>query len=165
MKAKHRIGMLMASLFLSRSEILFAQDFPPIYVGGEDETAELQACQISYASAIAAVESALRYSRVTVGSREDYVSVRAIEAYVNIKSISMASRGSCAADVNLSLRSAGRVVDPTGGRTHYTIIEFCNRSTLFVWPTAELQTKVNEALRDHMAECLSQYTRTIRPAA
>jgi hypothetical protein len=160
------LKLLVAFMLTIAGRPALAQDFPPIYVGDEDETPDLRVCRITYASAVAAVQATLRQARVTVATREDYVQSRAIEAYVNINAIRVTDRvaTSCAVDASLSLRSAGRVVDPTGGRTHYALLEYCDRSTLLVWNAAELQTKVNAELQAAMQQCLTEYQATIRPA-
>jgi hypothetical protein len=142
------------------------QDLPPIYVSGEAEAPGLQACQVSYLSARAAVEAALRYSRVPVATRDDYVRSRAIRAYVNINAIRhSATHQTCSADVSLQFHAGGRIVDPTTGRTHDATIEFCELGSLLIWEISGLQARINSQLRDYVDQCIVEYRASIRTAA
>lgn len=158
----HRRGAFMKAILLILVAVTLAaspassQEFPPIYVYGEDDDAELEACTVAHARVIAAVEAALRYNRVSVASREAAISSEALQAYVNVNAVELDRL--CAVSLSLSLEDWESVRSDVTGRVHRTRVIFCNKATLMTGVKADLQSRANAWVRDSTDACLSEFS-------
>ena len=86
----HRLAVTTFALAAATQAVTapaLAQGLSPVWVQGEDETPSLRQCSLTYSSAVAAIESALRYNRVTVGTKDDWLADKALRFYVNLSAL------------------------------------------------------------------------------
>ena len=141
------------ALFVAPSH---AQGPSAVYVMGEDDYGDMKACNLTFASAISAVEAALRYNGVSVASREDAMSQRALRAYVNL--IALNDPTGCAAYVKIEFSTSQFVNLPSSlglGPGRYGLVKLCDNGSLFIGPAYDLQSRVNSVLRDFTDQCIS----------
>lgn len=146
-----------------------AQTMPPVYVLGEDDSPESLRCGVSNSSAVSAVESALRYNRVSIESKEAWYEDRALRMYVSVNALrdeyTDGSFGrSCAIDLDLQLNTYTNVFDPVSKKIFYSTIEFCKKGSLLKWDLSESQQKVNFVLKSYVDECISAYLKLLKEA-
>jgi hypothetical protein len=136
-----------------------AQDMPPVYVGGEEETVGHKNCNITYKSAVAAVESALRYNNVKVATQTDYYGDDAIKAYVNLASLGASAN--CALSYSLEMQTSLSVAFPRqlGLGTRFSLVVLCNKGGIMTGPSYDLQDRLNNSLRDYVDQCVGEITR------
>lgn len=150
-----RIVFLALLAFCCFGSAAQAQEFPPVFVWGEKDDNDDRACQVSYASIIAAVESELRYNRIQVGTREQFRSDQALSSYVRATMI--VTPGGCVVSYSFQLENIQPVVISVTGKAMTAAVEICSRGGLISAPTYELQSRVNAAFRDYTAQCISEY--------
>lgn len=155
-------------ILLSPASAAAQSPFPPVYVGGETDNPDMQACSTTYASAISAVEAAFRYNHVTIGTRSDYINSRAIKAYVNVNVMPLRYTsgeysGVCAASVELSLEGSTTVTNPVTGTRHFAPVIYCTRGVLLTNSTLATQRRINENLSDYVNQCVAEYNTTLEP--
>lgn len=139
-----------------------AETMPPVWVVGEEDDAQLTRCGLSYASTIASVEAALRYNRVTLASKDDWMAERALRAYVNlnafeIESVSGRSTGLCAVSIAFFVGTATHITNPVSQKRQWARVEFCTDGVLATWNLNNAQTTTNARLRDYVDACVSKY--------
>lgn len=149
------IQLILAALALAAPPAR-AQDFPPIYVYGEndDNTAK---CAMSHDQAVAAVESALRYNHVSVASREAAVRSAALQAYVTMNPLDLGDV--CAVSLSFSLEDHQVVRSSVLDADRRVTVVYCNRTSIMSGPKYDLQTRANDWFRDMTNYCLSEFQR------
>lgn len=153
MRAYLCAGFLGLLLWSSPSS---AQDFPSMYVYGEDDEADERSCNARHASAVAAVESELRQNQVPTVSRAVALGGRALQIYVQLNALELET--GCAVAIRLSLENYQPVILDVTGETLGVVAVISNRSSLLTGSASNMQTRINEALRGYLNEALSEDT-------
>jgi hypothetical protein len=158
--------VLVASIATFSTEAS-AQELPPIFVYAEDIDDSETACGIRQASLVAAVESALRYNRVSIANNDDYINDRALSIYVNMMAApinyeSGRGTGSCYGSPMLSLETSFRVTNPVTGTMNWATVTFCRKRSLVIRRQADFAAEIDRGLSEMASECVSEYARTIR---
>ena len=130
---------------------------PPIYVMGENDDADMQACNVRYASAIATVEAALRFNRISIGSEQDYFAGKAIKAYTNINIMHQAQ--GCIINVEVTFKTHALIDNPVVHTKQWADIVFCSRAQLRTAAASLAQAGINGWLTGAVNECISEYAK------
>ena len=135
-----------------------AQVMPKFYVYGEDDTpADMRACKVTHAAAIAVVQSELRGAGIVI--QTDSKDPEAVmDTYINITAMPIPSASaSCTYNFELSYESYNEVPNPFTSANEFTKLTYCNKGSLMVWDKATAQTAINDKLREYVRECLTKY--------
>ena len=137
-----------------------AQAPSAVYVMGEADDADMNACNVTYASSISAIEAALRYNGVKVASRAAAMTDQAIRAYVSLTII--AGSSVCSASVRVDFDNYQYVNLPESlgmGSERHSKVLFCSASTLLTGRAYDFQSRINSSLRDFTDECISEMSK------
>jgi hypothetical protein len=132
-----------------------AQEFPPVHVLSEQDDDDARTCQVSNSSSKAAVESELRYNRVPIATREQYVQLEALRVYVEFNALEIP--GGCVVSHRISLGNYQPVLLLVTGKAMNATVEICNKGGIMSGPSHNLQSRLNAAFRDYTSQCLSEY--------
>jgi hypothetical protein len=134
-----------------------AEEFPPVSVfsDGDDEIAE--ACGVSGASIVAAVESEFRHNRIPIAAANDQFGPGTINAFIYFVAGDITGAGGCAIAYNLELYHRQSIYDALKKKERMATIEDCHDGGLIWGPSAGLQTRVNDQYRNSVNICISRY--------
>jgi hypothetical protein len=143
-----------------------ARTMPAMYVAGEKDTPQMIACMVSYSEAMDTVRAALRFNRVEIATRQDWLADKALRAYVNISALSQQyvsgqSIGSCSVRVDLEIGTATTIINPVTGESQFSQVLFCNRGGILQWERSTLAVKIKNSLETYVNACVTEYT-TVR---
>lgn len=132
-----------------------AQEFPPVYVSIEEDDKDSGDCQVSTASSKAAVESELRYNRIPVGTKAQFISDEALQARAQTGVLAIS--GGCAVSYIFSLSNFQEVVLSITGKEMWAKVEICRLAGIMSGPSYNMQSRLNAAFRDYTSQCISEY--------
>jgi len=122
-------------------------------VYSEDETKQMKECDINNAEAIASVQSALRYNRISIAENSDESKVH---FHISITAANVSS-DFCAAIVSLSVSTYGYVANSL--LTHkgfQSEIRLCSQGILLTHKNSGIQAEINDTLRTATDICISK---------
>lgn len=160
--ASWHTAVLALALAGATSPAMAQTAIPPHSAYGESDDANLLACRVTHASAIAAIESTLRSFNIrTVTHTSETLSRNVILAYVNINALPVkqngVATGACAYSTSYELYDNTNFTNPVNQASHFGKVMYCNRSGLLVWTAATAQTQLNKDLRGYVTECVKEY--------
>lgn len=152
-------GLLILSALVSGASQAQERSLPPVFVYAEADDAANIKCAVLKASYISAAEAALRYNRVSVASREDAMSKRALLLYLNANVISMTSN-MCVVSFGIVLKSRAFVTNPVTSDIQFADIVYCDRGSMLTGGPIGLTTRVNDLVKRLVDTCLSTYAKS-----
>ncbi|MCW1403864.1 hypothetical protein OKA06_16690 [Novosphingobium sp. MW5] len=160
--ARWTTAVLALALAGATSPAMGQTGFPPHSAYGESDDENMQACRVTHASAIAAIEGTLRSFNIrTVTHTSETLSRDVILAYVNINALPVkqngVNTGSCAYSTTYELYDNTTFTNPVTKAAHFGKVMYCNRGGLLVWSAATAQTQLNKDLRSYVTECVKEY--------
>ncbi len=132
-----------------------AQEFPPVFVYGEDDTDFERACALSYGSAIAAVVSEFRKNNVALTKSSEQYREGSVMAYLNINPVETSSNA-CAVAYSMRIYHYQDIYNTLTNRSEVAAIDFCSKGGVMNGVRYNLQTRLNDAFRDYTNQCISQ---------
>lgn len=149
-----RVMLLCAGLSsLGGASTARAQDMPPVWAYGESQVAHAEACGVSMANALAALQAGIRAAGATVPAERGPRT--SVDAYYEI--ILLPRNPTCAAAVTLTFENNASVISPISGREHWAKITFCRQTALLRGRGAGLQSEIEANLRRFAAKCVEEY--------
>lgn len=160
--ARWTTAVLALALAGATTPAMAQTGFPPHSAYGESDDANMQTCRVTHASAIAAIEGALRSFNIrTVTHTSETLSRDVILAYVNINALPVkqngVNTGSCAYSTTYELYGNTNFTNPVTKASHFGKVMYCNRGGLLVWSAATAQTQLNKDLRGYVTDCVKEY--------
>jgi hypothetical protein len=128
-----------------------------IYVMGETDQPNYQACGVSFESTIAAVQSVLRQNRIPVSFDNSHGQIR---AYVNFTPLSIS--GICALSYDIQFDIWGSAFFKTLGKSVSGEVVVCQNGGIMTGPTYDLQERLNVAYADLTRKCISEIEKTLQ---
>lgn len=155
-------AVLAFALAGATSPALAQSAIPPHSAFGESDDANMHACRVTHASAIAAIERSLRSFNIrTVTHTSQTLSRDVVLAYVNINALPVkqngVNTGSCAYSMSYELYGNTTFTNPVTKGSHFGKVMYCNRSGLLVWSAATAQAQLNKDLRGYVTDCVKEY--------
>lgn len=152
-----RVLSAIFCMFLFSSPTIHAQGLPAVHVSSaSDDTSDEKECQIRNASVVSAVESELRHNRITLASREQYISSRAIAAETQITTLKTPD-GLCVVSYSLQVLNYQRVKVDVTQQERWANIVLCYEGGVMTGGSANLQGRLNTQFRDLTSMCVSKY--------
>jgi hypothetical protein len=127
-----------------------AQTIKSAHVFGEAGTDDNKTCQFGYASSIAAVESTLRYNKLSVDKKPN-----GIVFYLNVVNTEINSYN-CSVGLKLEVKYYDIVRIPGSGKKISASILLCSEGGAGMMSKINMQSKVNETLQDYANQCISE---------
>ena len=135
----------------SLGQMTQAQEFPPVRVVADEVGDSERDCNIGHTSAIAAVESEFRKNDVKVTSG-------VWDLLVHLRLVALETSGTgCAVNYSFRVQSNQMIFHRLKQIEKLVWIEECDFGGLMTGPTYDLQTRLNDNLRDLTNMCISQY--------
>lgn len=147
------LSFITGVTFLIQPTLLEAQTFPDVYVFSEKDDAENTACSASQASAVAAVQAALRSNNIRVENSEKAYSY--MQAYVTVNAIKLSNI--CAATFDLKLQNYQKVKDEYTQKDIFTTVLYCKKSSIVTGATSYIYTTMLDSYKDMTNQCISEY--------
>ena len=134
-------------LFVQNS---FAMTIPGAYVYSEEGGSEEAACGITSSSSTAAVESILRQNRINIEPEISNYTV-----YVNNNALIVSNI--CVVNSSLQVYFGSFVEVPSEkSKLVFGPVELCSKGFIISGPAYDIQTRINEKLKDISEQCISK---------
>lgn len=133
-----------------------AQEFPSVYVFGEEDGEKQRDCQVRYASSVAAVESELRQNQILIATSSQSVSEPPLSVYLNVNPLEITD-GRCAVSYQLQMYHIQEIFHTFKEEVRPAIVEACSKGGLMTGESYGLQSRLNDAFRDFTNMCISEY--------
>ena len=127
-------------------------------VYGEEQTARLTACGVSYVASISAIEAALRYNRLKVANEKLGPAI-----YVNLNALPInrsdgKPMGSCVISYRLSFENMNYDLPNTlqDKKSRFVTMTYCSDGGLAISDFQSAQNTISVDLRSFVDECISK---------
>ena len=156
------LNTLIFIIGLFITTLINAQPIKSAFVFGEVGNDSNIKCQFNYSSSIAAVESALRYNRVSID--KDSTSNNnngGIKFYLNVTNWEV-NQTTCSVGVQLSIHYYDDVKIPKSNKTIRSEIVLCQDGATGFISKLEMQTVVNSRFKEYVDKCISEIEKNAR---
>ncbi|QZH75790.1 MAG: hypothetical protein JY451_04155 [Erythrobacter sp.] len=151
-------GLLAAAPALAQK----AAAYPPVYVLGEEDDADLLSCGTSYGQVLRAASNAFTAAGVPIGTEQMALDQQALTFYINLNIAPIVfddgeDAGSCYGAVNVRLSSYAFLTEPVTGTSRFATLAFCMDGFSFTLTRSSLRRSVDQQVTEKVQACLAEW--------